>query len=62
VVIDRYSPWVHLAVKDDELTGSAIAFLKKGIALPGQDHARAYRHKLLLYGRWFRRGRYISFK
>jgi transposase InsO family protein len=29
--IDRCSRWVHLAVKDDELTGSAIAFLKEAI-------------------------------
>jgi transposase InsO family protein len=31
VAIDRCSRWVHLAVKDDELTGSAIAFLKEAI-------------------------------
>jgi transposase InsO family protein len=31
VAIDRCSRWVHLAVKDDELTGSAIAFLKQAI-------------------------------
>ena len=31
VAIDRYSRWVHLAVKDDELTASAIAFLKEAI-------------------------------
>jgi transposase InsO family protein len=31
VVIDRCSRWVHLAVKDDELTVSAIAFLKEAI-------------------------------
>ncbi len=29
VAIDRCSRWVHLAVKDDELTASAIAFLKE---------------------------------
>ena len=32
VAIDRASRWVHLAVQDDELTGSAIAFLKEAIA------------------------------
>jgi transposase InsO family protein len=32
VAIDRCSRWVHLAVKDDELTGSAIAFLKEAIS------------------------------
>jgi transposase InsO family protein len=31
VAIDRCSRWVHLAVKDDELTGSAIAFLNEAI-------------------------------
>jgi transposase InsO family protein len=31
VAIDRCSRWVHLAVLDDELTGSAIAFLKEAI-------------------------------
>jgi len=31
VAIDRCSRWVHLAVKDDELTASAIAFLKEAI-------------------------------
>jgi hypothetical protein len=31
VAIDRCSRWVHLAVKDDELTGSAVAFLKEAI-------------------------------
>jgi transposase InsO family protein len=31
VAIDRCSRWVHLAVKDDELTESAIAFLKQAI-------------------------------
>lgn len=31
VAIDRASRWVHLAVQDDELTGSAIAFLKEAI-------------------------------
>ena len=31
VAIDRCSRWVHLAVHDDELTGSAIAFLKEVI-------------------------------
>src|SRR5215204_4399073 len=31
VAIDRCSRWVHLAVFDDELTGSAIAFLKEVI-------------------------------
>jgi transposase InsO family protein len=32
VAIDRASRWVHLAVQDDELTGSAIAFLQEAIA------------------------------
>jgi transposase InsO family protein len=32
VAIDRCSRWVHLAVKDDELTASAIAFLKEAIS------------------------------
>jgi transposase InsO family protein len=32
VAIDRCSRWVHLAVYDDELTGSAIAFLTEAIA------------------------------
>ena len=32
VAIDRCSRWVHLAVKDDETTESAIAFLKEAIA------------------------------
>jgi transposase InsO family protein len=32
VAIDRCSRWVHLAVKDDELTTSALAFLKEAIA------------------------------
>ena len=37
VAIDRCSRWVHLAVKDDETTASATAFLKKAIrALPFQ--------------------------
>src|SRR4029453_15928839 len=31
VAIDRCSRWVHLAVKDDELATSAIAFLKEAI-------------------------------
>src|SRR3712207_4006368 len=31
VAIDRCSRWVHLAVFDDELTASAIAFLKEAI-------------------------------
>ena len=31
VAIDRCSRWVHLAVKDDETTASAIAFLKEAI-------------------------------
>jgi transposase InsO family protein len=31
VAIDRCSRWVHLAVHDDELTASAIAFLKEAI-------------------------------
>ena len=31
VAIDRASRWVHLAVLDDEGTGSAIAFLKEAI-------------------------------
>jgi transposase-like protein len=29
VAIDRASRWVHLAVQDDEGTGSAIAFLNE---------------------------------
>ena len=29
VAIDRCSRWVHLAVKDDETTASAVAFLKE---------------------------------
>jgi transposase len=42
VAIDRCSRWVHLAVKDDELTTSAVAFLKEAIrAFPLQGHARA---------------------
>ena len=32
VAIDRCSRWVYLAVKDDELTTSAIAFLKDVVA------------------------------
>ena len=31
VAIDRCSRWVHLAVKDDELATSAVAFLKEAI-------------------------------
>src|ERR687894_126869 len=31
VAIDRCSRWVHLAVKDDELTTSAVAFLKEAV-------------------------------
>jgi transposase InsO family protein len=31
VAIDRCSRWVHLAVKDDELATSAIAFLKEAV-------------------------------
>ena len=31
VAIDRCSRWVHLAVKDDELTTSAVAFLKGAV-------------------------------
>ena len=31
MAIDRCSRWVHLAVKDDERPGSAIAFLKEAI-------------------------------
>ncbi len=31
VAIDRCSRWVHLAAKDDKLTGSAIAFLTEAI-------------------------------
>jgi IS30 family transposase len=35
VAIDRCSRWVHLAVKDDELATSAVAFLKEAVrALP----------------------------
>src|SRR5215207_3731001 len=37
VAIDRCSRWVHLAVKDDETTASAVAFLKEAIqAFPFQ--------------------------
>ena len=37
VAIDRCSRWVHLAVKDDETTASATAFLKEAIrAFPFQ--------------------------
>src|SRR3712207_5893488 len=37
VAIDRCSRWVHLAVKDDETTASAIAFLEEALrALPFQ--------------------------
>ena len=32
VAIDRASRWVHLAVRDDELASSAMAFLKEAIA------------------------------
>ena len=57
VAIDRCSRWVHLAVKDDELATSAVAFLKEAVArLPLQDHARADRPRLLLHGRWLRGG------
>jgi len=31
VAIDRCSRWVHLAVKDDELATSAVAFLKEAV-------------------------------
>ena len=31
VAIDRCSRWVHLAVKDDELTTSSVAFLKEAV-------------------------------
>jgi len=31
VAIDRCSRWVHLAVKDDELTTSAVAFLNEAV-------------------------------
>ena len=31
MAIDRCSRWVHLAVKDDELTTSAVAFLKEAV-------------------------------
>src|SRR5918993_635124 len=31
VAIDRCSRWVHLAVKDDETTASAVAFLKEAV-------------------------------
>ena len=37
VAIDRCSRWVHLAVKDDETTASAVAFLKEAVqAFPFQ--------------------------
>ena len=42
VAIDRASRYVHLAVKDDETTASAVAFLEEAarrLSLPG--HARA---------------------
>ena len=32
VAIDRCSQWVHLAVKDDETTASAVAFLEEALA------------------------------
>jgi transposase InsO family protein len=31
VAIDRCSRWVHLAVKDDKTTASAVAFLKEAV-------------------------------
>jgi transposase InsO family protein len=31
VAIDRCSRWVHLAIKDDETTASAVAFLKEAV-------------------------------
>src|SRR4028119_1797755 len=50
VAIDRCSRWVHLAVKDDETTASAVAFLKEAVrAFPVQatpftlTHARTAR-------------------
>jgi transposase len=56
VAIDRCSRWVHLAVKDDELTTSAVAFPERGgPCLPLQGHPRAHRPRLLLYRRWLRR-------
>jgi transposase InsO family protein len=37
VAIDRCSRWVHLAVKDDETTASAVAFLQEAVrAMPFQ--------------------------
>jgi hypothetical protein len=40
VAIDRCSRWVHLAVKDDETTASAVAFLKEAVrAMPLHGHS-----------------------
>ena len=51
VAIERASRFVHLAVKDDELTKSAIAFLKEAVrAFPLPGHPCADRPRLLLHG------------
>ena len=51
VAIERASRFVHLAVKDDELTASAIAFLKEAVrAFPLPGHPCADRPRLLLHG------------
>jgi hypothetical protein len=43
VAIDRASRYVHLAVKDDETTASAVAFLSDALgAFFVQGHARAH--------------------
>src|SRR3954471_19396197 len=55
VAIDRCSRWVHLAVKDDELTESADRLPQTGDRrFPAQDHARAHRPRLMLYRRRLR--------
>jgi transposase len=50
VAIERASRFVHLAVKDDELTKSAIAFLEAVRAFPLPGHPCADRPRLLLHG------------
>ncbi|GAN47807.1 transposase [Methylobacterium sp. ME121] len=43
VAVDRASRYVHLAVKDDETTASAVAFLSDALgAFFVQGHARAH--------------------
>jgi hypothetical protein len=51
VAIDRCSRWVHLAVKDDETTASAVAFLKEAVQA-FHAHARSHRPGLMLHSRW----------